>query len=66
METALTGPSIIIAVIISIISNNVNITSLLLETTVSPMRVFSGQPIFHVFTGDAVGGVGFSSLSAGL
>lgn len=46
METALTGPSIIIAIVIIIISDNVNITSFLLETIVNPVRVFSEQTIF--------------------
>lgn len=60
METALTGPSTIVAVIIIIIRNDIIIKLFLLKTTMSPVMVFS-RPLWESFsravTDDIVGGV---------
>lgn len=59
MEMALTGPSIIVAVII-IIRNDIIIKLFLLKTTMSPVMVFSRpfwESFSHAVTDDIVGGV---------
>lgn len=60
METALTGPSTIVAVIIIIIRNDIIIKLFLLKTIMSPVMVFSRpfwESFSHAVTDDIVGGV---------